>query len=234
VNGVNILSKISIIIAEDHPLIRDGLAAILTMEENYDVVARTSNGLATLEQVKIHQPQLVIMDIHMPILNGLDATKQIKKEFPNTKILILTSFEDEQYMLDAITAGAAGFLMKGMHTDDMLVSIKECLAGRFSYPNSIQNHLIQSLQISASLTTEAAVSKLNPNGDAQNLDFWNEMTLQERKIALKLKQGKSNQIIANELFLTTGTVKNYLYSIYKKLAVNSRSEAIAFLYKYDI
>lgn len=242
------MSKVSIIIAEDQSLIRDGLAAILDMEEQYKVVAKTSDGLSTLEQVRIHQPQLLLIDIHMPVLNGLEAGKQILEEFPGTKVLYLTTFEDEEYMLEALRIGAAGFLIKGMHTDSILSTIEECLAGRISYPASIQAHLIQVLQQSNSLeflgqlaatevssenSTNHTITKQEPPSTS-HLTLWNKLTEQERKIASKLKQGKSNQVIAKELFLTTGTVKNYLYSIYRKLEVNNRAEAIAFLYNYDL
>lgn len=242
-DGVINLSKVSIIIAEDQSLIRDGLAAILDMEDNYTVVARTSDGLAAIEQVRIHQPQLLLIDIHMPVLNGLEAGKQILTEFPQTKVLFLTTFEDEEYMIEALRIGAAGFLIKGMHTDSILATIEECLAGRISYPASIQAHLIQALQQSNSLellpqqtNAESSLEMKANQADTEQLQLalWNKLTEQERKIASKLKQGKSNQVIAQELFLTTGTVKNYLYSIYKKLGVNSRSEAIAFLYNYDL
>lgn len=242
-DGVINLSKVSIIIAEDQSLIRDGLAAILDMEDNYTVVARTSDGLAAIEQVRIHKPQLLLIDIHMPVLNGLEAGKQILTEFPQTKVLFLTTFEDEEYMIEALRIGAAGFLIKGMHTDSILATIEECLAGRISYPASIQAHLIQALQQSNSLellpqqtNAESSLEMKANQADTEQLQLalWNKLTEQERKIASKLKQGKSNQVIAQELFLTTGTVKNYLYSIYKKLGVNSRSEAIAFLYNYDL
>lgn len=242
------MSKVSIIIAEDQSLIRDGMAAILDMEEQYKVVAKTSDGISTIEQVRIHQPQLLLLDIHMPVLNGLEAGKQILEEFPGTKVLYLTTFEDEEYMLEALRIGAAGFLIKGMHTDSILATIEECLAGRISYPGSVQAHLMQALQQSNAIdflgqqaatgvSTEHSIDHTS-NGDeaasTSHLTLWNKLTEQERKIASKLKQGKSNQVIAKELFLTTGTVKNYLYSIYRKLEVNNRAEAIAFLYNYDL
>src|SRR5690606_15761921 len=138
---------------------------------------------------------------------------------------------NEEYMIEALRIGAAGFLIKGMHTDSILATIEECLAGRISYPASIQAHLIQALQQSNSLellpqqtNAESSLEMKANQADTEQLQLalWNKLTEQERKIASKLKQGKSNQVIAQELFLTTGTVKNYLYSIYKKLGVNSR------------
>src|SRR5690606_30067462 len=101
-----------------------------------------------IEQVKLLHPQLVLMDIHMPKLDGLQATKQIKLEMPDTKILILTTFEDDEYIIEAIRLGASGFLLKGTTTEKILNTIEECLDGRISYPLAIQTRLMQALNSS--------------------------------------------------------------------------------------
>lgn len=211
------MSKITVLIADDQPLIRDGLAAILGMEDRYAVVAKTGDGETTLAQVRLHRPHLVLMDIHMPKLDGLEATKRIKEEFPDTKVLILTTFEDGEFIWNAFRHGASGYLVKGVETDKILSAIEDCVEGRINYPNSVQLRLTQALQ-----SLEPSQEKLSG------------LSIQERNIVEKLKQGKSNQAIASELFLTTGTVKNYLSSIYKKLKVSSRSETVAYLYKNDL
>lgn len=224
------LAKTTILIADDQPLIRDGLAAILSMEEEYIIVAKTGDGLETITQVQLHRPQLVLMDIHMPKLDGLAATKKIKSEFPDTKVLILTTFEDEEYIWEAITYGASGFLVKGVETQKILSTVQDCLDGRINYPVSIQLRLAHALH-----TSENQENRLfTPLPDQQHDERWNCLTTQERNIVMKLKQGKSNQAIASELFLSAGTIKNYLSIIYKKLKVSSRSEAIAYLYKNDL
>ncbi len=215
------MDKTTIIIADDQPLIRDGIAAILSMEEGYKVVAKTGDGLSTIEQVKIHRPQLVIMDIHMPKVDGLQAAKHILSEFRETKILILTTFEDEEYIWEAIRLGASGFLVKGVETEKIVSTVRDCLEGRMNYPASIQTRLLQALH-----TPEAA-------SDPHREELHRAFSIQERNILRLLKQGKSNQSIASELLLTKGTVKNYLSSIYKKLDVTSRAEAIAYLHNQD-
>jgi two-component system response regulator DegU len=232
---VSELSKTTIIIADDQPLIRDGLAAILSMEEQYTVVAKTGDGLATIAQVQLHRPQLVLMDIHMPKLDGLEATKQIKTEFPDTKVLILTTFEDEEYIWEAIRHGASGFLVKGVETGKMLSTIQDCLDGRINYPFSIQLRLAQSLHSSEQFEKRSSKEIIAPSYlDQQHDKKLNCLSIQERNIVRYLKQGKSNQAIASELYLTTGTVKNYLSAIYKKLNVSSRSETVAYLHENDL
>ncbi|MDF2651269.1 MAG: DNA-binding response regulator [Paenibacillus sp.] len=220
------MSNTTILIADDQPLIRDGLAAILGMEDNYTIVAKTGDGLTTIAQTQLHRPQLILMDIHMPKLDGLEATKQIKAEFPDIKVLILTTFEDEEYIWKAISNGASGFLVKGVETKIILSTVRDCLDGRINYPFSIQLRLAQALQSSQYREDQ---SSQDPN--QQDDERLNCLSIQERHIVKKLKQGKSNQAIASELFLTTGTVKNYLSTIYKKLNVTSRSETVAYLHK---
>ncbi|WP_162463246.1 response regulator transcription factor [Paenibacillus psychroresistens] len=229
------MSKTTVIIADDQPLIRDGLAAILTMEEKYTIVAKTGDGLATIMQVQLHQPQLVLMDIHMPKLDGLEATKQIKAEFPDTKIIILTTFEDEEYIWEAIRYGASGFLIKGIETEKLLSTIQDCLDGRINYPNSIQLRLAQTLHSLENDEERVSKENIEPSNLNQQRDGkLDGLSIQERNIVRNLKLGKSNQAIATELFLTTGTVKNYLSVIYKKLNVSSRSETVAYLHENEL
>ncbi|MCU6791424.1 response regulator transcription factor [Paenibacillus sp. WQ 127069] len=229
------MSKTTILIADDQPLIRDGLAAILSMEDNYAVVAKTGDGIATLAQVQLHRPQLVLMDIHMPKLDGLEATRQIKLQFPEIKVLILSTFEDEDYIWEAIRHGASGFLVKGIETEKMLSAIQDCMGGRINYPYSIQLRLARMLHASEQHKNRSSQDNMAPAyPDQQHDEKLNGLSIQERNILRNLKQGKSNQAIASELFLTTGTVKNYLSTIYKKLKVSSRSEAVAYLHENDL
>lgn len=228
------LSQISILIADDQPLIRDGLAAILGMEDGYTVVAKTGDGLATLAQVELHRPELVLMDIHMPKLDGLEATKRIKAEFPDIKVLILTTFEDEEYIWEAIRHGACGYLVKGVETNKILATIQVCLDGGITYPISIQPRLVQALRTSEEHEERASAEGLGTLTEQQQDAKSPILSIQERNILRNLKQGKPNQAIASELFLTTGTVKNYLSAIYKKLNVSGRSETIAYLHENDL
>jgi two-component system response regulator DegU len=232
---VSKLSKITILIADDQPLIRDGLAAILSMEGKYTVVAKTGDGMATITQVQLHRPQLVLMDIHMPKLDGLEATKQIKTEFPDIKVLILTTFEDEEYIWEAIRNGASGYLIKGVETEKMLSTIQDCLDGRINYPFSIQLRLAEALHSTEQHEKRSSKETIEPAYPNQKLDDkLKSLSIQERNIVRSLKQGKSNRAIASELFLTTGTVKNYLSAIYKKLNVSNRSETVAYLHENDL
>jgi DNA-binding NarL/FixJ family response regulator len=231
---VSELAKTTILIADDQPLIRDGLAAILGMEEEYTVVATAGDGLATVTQARLHRPQLILMDIHMPKLDGLEATKQIKTEFPDTKVLILTTFEDEEYIWEAICRGASGFLVKGVETVKILSTIQDCLDGRINYPFSIQIRLAEALHSSAHRVEQSPKDMISSSSGQQQDERLKDLSIQEWNIVRKLQQGKSNQTIASELFLTPGTVKNYLSTIYKKLNVASRSETVAYLHENDL
>lgn len=183
------MSKRTIVIADDQPLIRDGLAAILSMEEEYLVVATTCDGLATIAQVRLHRPELVLMDIHMPKLDGLEATKRIKTEFPDTKVLVLTTFEDEEYIWEAIRYGANGFLVKGVETKKLLSTIQDCLEERINYPSRIQKRLVQALNFPEQHEQGSPNEISEPYSIEQTDDMLNGLSAQERNIVMQLKQG---------------------------------------------
>lgn len=225
------MAKSKIIIADDQPLIRDGLAAILSMEDDYSVVAKTGDGVKTIELAKTHNPHLILMDIHMPKLDGLEATKQIIAANPDTKVLILTTFEDEEYIWEAMRNGASGFLVKGAATERILSTVRECLEGRINFPSSIQMRLVQALQPSERAGKHSGHEIPKSNDHIQ--EGKHPFTIQERNILRLVKLGLSNHAIAAELLLSKGTIKNYLGSIYKKLNVSSKAEAIAYLHTND-
>lgn len=217
------MRKARILVADDQPLIRDGLELIIDMEDDLTVVAKTGNGMATLEQFELHRPDLILLDIHMPKLDGLQVAKKIKSHHSNTKILIFTTFENEKYIWEALQYGVDGYLVKGAETKRILSTIRDCLNERLSFPSKIQPRLLKVLQ---SVSVESA----SPVSGHEQPDF----TIQERNLIRLLKAGRSNQAIATELLLTKGTVKNYLTSIYRKLRVSSKSEAIAHIHKHDL
>lgn len=198
------------------------------------MAAKTGDGLVAIEQVQLHRPQLILLDIHLPGLNGLQAMRAIKAQFPDTQIVVFAAIEEEQLIWEAICYGASGILIKGVDARKMLSTIQDCLEGRISFPSSIQSRLLQALHLSlqaerlSALKTES-VACSTPRGDKR----LTSLTPREQNVINHLKQGKSNHAIASELFLTAGTVKNYLYAIYRKLNVSSRTEAIAFLHQHD-
>ncbi|MFB9276234.1 response regulator [Cohnella cellulosilytica] len=216
------MSAITLVIADDQPIIRNGLAAMLGAEADFEVAGTASDGAEAIEVVARERPQLVLMDIHMPNMDGLAAARILKQRFPGICIVMLTTFSDGEYIEEAIKAGASGYLLKDMELDPMMLIMKDCLSGRISYPAAVRPMLATALE------QAAAGADSNGNGwDNLGVSF----TDREREILDMLLEGRTNREIANALFLGEGTIKNYLVGCYAKMRVSHRGEATAWLRK---
>ena len=206
---------ITILIADDQMLIREGLKTIIDLEDDMHTVAVASNGEEVVALAKLHRPQLVLMDIQMPIMDGITALKAIKQQFPDTFILILSTFLEESYIVNGLANGASGYLLKDMDTDKMLDSIRDTVHGQFILPSAVAVKLIAKLSQTNTTQTEKV-----------------ELTQRELEIAKLIVEGKSNKEIAVDLYIAEGTVRNYVSNLYSKLAVIDRVQAIVKLKGY--
>ncbi len=216
------MSAITLVIAEDQAIIRQGLAAMLGAEADFEVVGTAADGLEALEIARRQQPQLVLMDIHMPNMDGIAAARALKRQFPDLCIVMLTTFADGEYIEQSIKAGASGYLLKDMELEPMMRILKDCLAGRISYPATVRPVLASALEQAAADADTGETA-----WDRMGVAF----TGREREILAMLLEGGTNREIANALFLSEGTVKNYLVAIYAKMQVSHRGEAMAWLRK---
>lgn len=213
---------IRIMIADDQTLLRDGLQTILNLEDDIEVIAVASDGLEALEAVSTHQPDLILMDIKMPRLDGIEGMKRIKRDFPRTVVLMLTTFAEDKFIVDAMAGGADGFLLKDMPGDRIVQVVREAMNGHVMMPAPI------AAKLAARLTTLADVK-----GEAfdeeelrkQGLTF----TDRERNIILLMTEGYTNKQIARTMFMSEGTVRNYVSNIYNKIGTNERQTAIVIL-----
>ncbi|GMX65784.1 response regulator transcription factor [Paenibacillus elgii] len=215
-------SSITIIIADDQTLMRDGLHTILSLEEDMEVVGVAENGVQALELTERLKPDLVLMDIQMPVMNGIECTKQMKKRFPETAILILTTFAEDDYIVEALAGGASGFLLKDMPGDKLIHSIRDCMRGQLMMPAVIASKLAARLAAgSPPAQAEFDAKRLK----AEGVSF----TEREKHIIALMMEGKNNRQIAGLLFMSEGTVKNYVSVIYNKIGTNDRTKAILVL-----
>ncbi|MCZ8523985.1 MULTISPECIES: response regulator transcription factor [Paenibacillus] len=212
-------SVTTIVLADDQTLMRDGLHTILTLEDDLEVVGTAENGQQALELVEQLRPHLVLMDIQMPIMNGIESTKRIKKLYPDTIILILTTFAEDDYIVEGLANGASGFLLKDMPGDRLIQSIRDCVKGQLMMPAVIASKLAARLSsASAAATAEFDPKRLKSEG----ISF----TEREKNIISLMMEGKNNRQIAGHLFMSEGTVKNYVSMIYNKIGTNDRTKAI--------
>lgn len=207
---------IRLIIADDEMLIRTGLKIMLEASGNVEVLALAENGRAAFEACTIHRPDVVLMDIRMPESNGIEGTKLIKEAFPEVKVLIVTTFQDTEYIVEAVQNGASGYLLKDSSPDAILDGIKVALSGK----------VVMDTVISEALLTKTSVEK-EESFDAEK---WG-LTTREVELIAQVAKGLSNKEIAQTLFLSEGTVKNNISTILSKLELRDRTQLVIFAYE---
>ena len=207
---------IRLIIADDEMLIRTGLKIMLEASGNLEVLALAENGKAAFEACTIHRPDVVLMDIRMPESNGIEGTKLIKEAFPEVKVLIVTTFQDTEYIVEAVQNGASGYLLKDSSPDAILDGIKVALSGK----------VVMDTVISEALLTNTSVEK-EERFDAEK---WG-LTTREVELIAQVAKGLSNKEIAQTLFLSEGTVKNNISTILSKLELRDRTQLVIFAYE---
>ncbi|HMV28566.1 MAG TPA: response regulator transcription factor [Anaerolineales bacterium] len=205
---------LKIIIADDHQVVRRGLTLTINAEKDMRVVGEAQNGAGVLALIKKHKPDVVLMDLQMPEMTGVDALKQIRPEYPDLPILILTSFTDDAHVFAALRAGASGFLLKEMNGDDLVAAIRGAAQGKPQLHPDIAKRLMARA----------------PMPD----DPFDSLTERERGILKLLAKGKSNKEIAGELSLTEMTVKGYVSDMFVKLGVNDRTQAALMAVRYGL
>jgi DNA-binding NarL/FixJ family response regulator len=213
---------IRILIADDQRLLRDGLQTILQLEDDMEVIGGAENGKEAYELVKKEQPDIVLMDIKMPIMDGIEAMKLIKRDMSNTVVLMLTTFAEDKFIVDAMAGGADGFLLKDMPADRVVQTVRDAMAGQVILPAAIAAKLAARLSVLSDTGADAFnESELKRQGLV--------LTERERKIVLLMIDGYSNRQISIALFMSEGTVRNYISVLYNKIGTNDRKTAVALL-----
>ncbi len=206
---------IRILLADDHNLLRQGIAQMLSLQPDMTVVAQAQNGVEALELVAEHKPDVVLMDINMPEMDGVAATKEITTRFPETQVLILTMYRRDDYVFDAIKAGANGYLLKEVGLDELLASVRAVARGEAVISPAIAGRVL--LELRTPSQKDAPKPEPIPERDAEILQL--------------LAQGMSNQDIADRLFLSEKTIRNRLSLIFKRLHLKNRTEAALYAIK---
>ncbi|UOE95592.1 response regulator transcription factor [Alkalihalobacillus sp. LMS39] len=221
------MDMIRVLIADDQTLMREGLRTIIDLEDDMEVVATAQDGLDAIEKVEQFEPTLVLMDIQMPKMNGIESLIEIKKRYSHICVLILTTFAEDDYIVEGLANGVDGFLLKDMNYDQLIASIRDAANGQLMIPNIVARKLAERLSNFNSMwEQEISVVKLQKHGV--------HFSEREREVASLIAKGLSNKKIAEELFISEGTVKNYISEIYSKLGVKDRAKAIIYLNKLGI
>jgi len=214
---------IRVLIADDQEIVRQGLGVILRHQEGIEVVGFASDGEEALAQASRLKPDVVVMDLKMPRLNGIQATRSLAREQPEVKVVVLTTYDGDEWVFDAIRAGAIGYLLKDSDAAEIVPAIEGAMAGEAVLDPAVATRVLREFN---RLSTGAPTFPPNV-GDAStpSLPKLESLTAQEQAVLQELAQGKSNREIAQSLYLAEGTVKNYVSSIIAKLRANDRTQA---------
>ena len=203
-----------LLVVDDHEVVRQGLVALLDRRPGFQVVAQAGTVEESITQARLHQPDIVVMDVRLPDGSGVEACREIRAELPATRVIMLTSFPDDEAVLSAIVAGASGYLLKQIRARDLVAALEAVGRGESLLDPAV---------------TERVLERVRRIATGQVDDELSVLTAQERKILMLVAEGKTNKEIAAEVFLSDKTVKNYVSSILSKLNLERRAQAAAFV-----
>ena len=199
-----------IVIADDHPMVRRGLRAVLEHRDSLEVVAEAGDGEAVLAAVATYQPDLVLMDIQMPKVDGIEATRRIRERHPSVAVLVLTMFEDDDSVLSALRAGAFGYLLKGADQHEIVNAILAVANGSAVFGPAVAARILD-------LFTSAPAERPSP---------FPELTRREHEILDRIARGETNRAIADQLYVSPKTIANNVSNIFMKLHITDRAQAV--------
>ncbi|NMB60537.1 MAG: response regulator transcription factor [Chloroflexi bacterium] len=205
--------KIRVLLADDQRLMRDGLRTLLELEDDLEVVGEAENGRAALELAASLRPDVVLMDVRMPVMDGVEATRQLAASLPECRVIILTTFDDESIIFEGLRAGALGYLLKDVSGEELASAIREVNRGGALIQPSVARKVL------------AEFSRLPAAPSSAQILPGDGLSERETEILILVARGLSNKEIALRLSLTEGTVKNYVSAILQKLGVQDRTQA---------
>jgi two-component system response regulator DegU len=215
-----LMTTIKIVIVDDHQLFREGVKRILDFEDSFEVVAEGNDGSEVVELYEKHKPDVILMDINMPRVSGVEATEALLKDYPEAKVIILSIHDDGSYVTHALKTGALGYMLKEMDADAIVEAIKVVSSGGSYLHPKVTHNLV---------TEFRRLSEREHKGAFQQNDIrrpYHLLTKRECEVLQLLTDGQSNRTIGETLFISEKTVKNHVSSILQKMAVNDRTQAV--------
>jgi two-component system, NarL family, response regulator DevR len=213
------MDKVRILIADDHEVVRMGLKALLQQHSHLQVVGEAGTGEEAVQNAMASHPDIVVMDIRMPGMSGVDACRQIVEKLPDTRVIMLTSFAEDELLFSAIRAGASGYVLKRIGSNNLIQTIESVARGESVLDSTMAESVFRQLR-QAENSKEAAV--------------FGELSDQEMRVLALIAEGLTNREIAGKLFLGEGTVRNYVSNLLSKLHLSNRAEAAAFAVQHKV
>jgi DNA-binding NarL/FixJ family response regulator len=213
------MAKQRILLVDDHEVVRLGLKALLEHHSHFEVVGEAGNARDAIEQVSRIQPDIVLMDIRLPGVSGIEACEEITHRFPETRVIMLTSYAEDEMLFSAIRAGASGYVLKQIGGEDLVRALEAVGRGEALLDSAVTQRVFQEVRRAVKEEEASAFGNLSQ---------------QEKHVLLLVSEGKTNREIAKALFLGEGTVRNYVSSILSKLGVSNRAEAAAYAVEHNL
>lgn len=212
-------TSIKVLIADDHALMRQGLKQILELEEDIEVVGLAVNGEETIRLAQQLKPHVILLDINMPQMNGIQALRRLKDLGTDSKIVMLTIHEDKEYLFETINIGASGYVLKDAESSSLVKAIRDVYNGESYIHPTLASTLVK---------------EFNRNGKIEDECKRSSLTRREYEVLILIAEGRNNKEIADILFISEKTVKNHVSNIFKKIEVNDRTQAAIYAYKHNI
>ena len=213
------MTKQRIVLVDDHEVVRLGLKSLLERHSQFEIVGEASSAREAIEQVADLEPDVVVMDIRLPGTSGIEACEEIVEKYPNTKVIMLTSYAEDEMLFSAIRAGASGYVLKQIASEELVKAIEAVGRGEALLDPAVTQRVFQEVRRAVKEEEASAFAHLSQ---------------QEKHVLLLVSEGKTNREIAKNLFLGEGTVRNYVSSILSKLGVNNRAEAAAYAVEHNL
>lgn len=214
------MQKIRVLVVDDHTIVRDGICALLGLAGDMEVIGEAANGREALEMVRKLMPDVVLMDVAMPVMGGLEATRRIRKEFPKVKVLALTQYDDKEYVFPVLEAGACGFISKTAASSELASGIRSVHRGDSFLSPSVAKFLVQDYQQVA--------------GARASQDSYDQLTDREKEILKLLAEGHTTQQIADLLVVSPKTVEGHKTNLMAKLDIHNRTELVKYALRKGI
>ncbi len=213
------MAKQRILLVDDHEVVRLGLKSLLERHPQFEVVGEAASAREAVDQVAALEPDVVVMDIRLPGTSGIEACEEIVNKYPKTKVIMLTSYAEDEMLFSAIRAGASGYILKQIGSEDLIRSLEAVSRGEALLDPAVTQRVFQEVRRAVKDEEASAFAHLSQ---------------QEKHVLLLVSEGKTNREIAKALFLGEGTVRNYVSSILSKLGVNNRAEAAAYAVEHNL
>jgi DNA-binding NarL/FixJ family response regulator len=216
---------VRVLVVDDQRLMRDGIASLLGIQEGVEVIGTAANGQEAVDQALAMQPDVILMDVRMPVMDGVAATHEVRRQLPSCQVLMLTTFDDEEYIIEALRAGATGYLLKDIPARDLAQAVQAAHKGIYQLDSAVASKMVASLG-SRVQSPDSRVADPTPRDPGLGTrDPATELSSRELEVLRLIAKGATNREIAAQLVITEGTVKNHISNILSRLNLRDRTQA---------